>query len=117
MSRQEYIFLRMLSKVFTKECMSCHKTDVIGSDDLCLDCHEQVVSRDNVPPPTKTIKEDIPSDLRWAIWDRDNFTCQNCGSRHNLTIDHVYPESKGGKISMENGQTLCKSCNSRKGAR
>jgi 5-methylcytosine-specific restriction endonuclease McrA len=62
-------------------------------------------------------KEPIPADIRWAVWERDNYTCQHCGSRRNLTVDHVFPESKGGKMTMDNAQTLCKPCNSRKGAR
>lgn len=62
-------------------------------------------------------KENIPDDLRWAVFERDNFTCRHCGNRRNLTVDHVFPESKGGKATMENCQTLCKTCNSRKGAR
>lgn len=65
----------------------------------------------------KTQKIPIPSNIKWAVWERDNFTCQRCGSRKDLTVDHVYPESKGGEMTMENAQTLCKSCNSRKGAR
>ena len=62
-------------------------------------------------------KERIPSDLRWNVWERDNFTCQKCGSRQYLSIDHIIPEIKGGELTMDNCQTLCKSCNSRKGAR
>lgn len=62
-------------------------------------------------------KQPIPKDLRWTVWERDDFTCQICGSRRNLTIDHIYPESKGGELTLENAQTLCKSCNSRKNAK
>jgi len=62
-------------------------------------------------------KAPIPAEIRWAVWERDNFTCRHCGSRKNLTVDHIYAESKGGELTMDNTQTLCKSCNSRKGAR
>lgn len=62
-------------------------------------------------------KQPIPNDLRWAVWERDNFTCRDCGTRKNLTIDHIYPESRGGELTMENAQTLCKSCNSKKGVK
>jgi len=71
----------------------------------------------DVPPNGQKKKEQIPNDIRWAVWERDNFTCQHCGIRNNLSVDHIYPESKGGKMTMENAQTLCKSCNSRKGAK
>lgn len=62
-------------------------------------------------------KETIPLGLRWEVWERDNFTCQICGSRQYLTIDHIIPESKGGKTERDNLQTLCKPCNSKKGNR
>ena len=60
-------------------------------------------------------KHPIPSNIRWELWQRDNFTCQQCGRRQFLTIDHIYPESKGGDIELSNLQTLCRSCNSSKG--
>jgi 5-methylcytosine-specific restriction endonuclease McrA len=62
-------------------------------------------------------KTKIPETVRWEVMERDNFTCQICGSRKYLAIDHIIPEVKGGKIEISNLQTLCKSCNSRKGVR
>lgn len=62
-------------------------------------------------------KKDIPEALRWQIFERDDFRCKHCGSRHQLRADHIIPESKGGETSIENLQTLCHRCNSRKGAR
>jgi len=59
-------------------------------------------------------KKSIPATLRWQVWERDNFICKKCGSRRNLTIDHIIPESKGGETKLNNLQTLCKNCNSRK---
>jgi len=60
-------------------------------------------------------KKRIPARLRWAVWERDNFTCKQCGVRRYLTIDHIVPESKGSKTEMDNLQTLCTKCNWRKG--
>ena len=46
-----------------------------------------------------------------------NFQCTNCGSVENLTIDHIKPVKLGGTDDYSNLQILCKSCNSKKGAK
>src|SRR5687768_16035916 len=33
---------------------------------------------------------------RQNIFKRDNFECQYCGTKRELTIDHVIPRAKGG---------------------
>lgn len=50
--------------------------------------------------------------------NRDGFRCLCCGdiNPENLTIDHVVPKSVGGTDNLYNLQTLCKVCNSNKGA-
>ena len=48
---------------------------------------------------------------------RDHSSCQYCGSKSNLTIDHIIPKQKGGKDSWENLIIACSPCNSRKGNR
>jgi 5-methylcytosine-specific restriction endonuclease McrA len=52
---------------------------------------------------------------RRAVFARDHWTCQYCGSRANLTVDHVIPKSKGGVSSWENIVASCAPCNRRKG--
>src|SRR5438132_14210814 len=54
---------------------------------------------------------------RRAVFARDSWTCQYCGSRSNLTVDHVIPRSKGGASSWENIVASCAPCNRRKGDR
>lgn len=65
----------------------------------------------------KPVRQPIPDDLRWEVFERDDFRCQFCGSRKFLAIDHRIPVRRGGLNMLENLQTLCKSCNSRKHAR
>jgi len=64
----------------------------------------------------QTKKKPIPPEIRWQVWERDNFICQGCGARRYLSVDHIIPESKGGTLALDNLQTLCKPCNSRKGS-
>ena len=44
---------------------------------------------------------------------RDGYKCVYCGAdvKTNLNIDHVHPQSKGGKNTFENTVTSCKVCN------
>lgn len=55
--------------------------------------------------------------IRAIVFERDDGRCVNCGSGERLTIDHVVPVAEGGVDDLDNLQTLCISCNSRKGKR
>ncbi|QOI98433.1 MAG: HNH endonuclease [Flammeovirgaceae bacterium] len=52
---------------------------------------------------------------RQNIFKRDNFECQYCGTKKDLTLDHLIPSSRGGQHTWHNLVTACKSCNTRKG--
>lgn len=52
---------------------------------------------------------------RQNIFKRDNFECQYCGTRRDLTIDHVFPRGRGGADAWTNLVTACKRCNAKKG--
>jgi 5-methylcytosine-specific restriction endonuclease McrA len=52
------------------------------------------------------------------IFLRDLFTCQYCEislTRAEATLDHVLPQSHGGKTTWENIVTACGPCNHGKG--
>lgn len=59
----------------------------------------------------------IPDKKRHLVYERDGFKCVDCGSTDDLTLDHIFPWSRGGPDTIGNLQTLCKYCNSRKGAK
>jgi 5-methylcytosine-specific restriction endonuclease McrA len=54
---------------------------------------------------------------RRALFARDGWRCQYCGSTGKLTLDHVVPRSRGGTSVWENVVTSCAPCNMRKGNR
>jgi hypothetical protein len=59
----------------------------------------------------------IPHWLRSAIFERDGAACGECGALDNLGLDHIFPWSRGGEDTYENLRVLCRSCNTRKGAK
>jgi len=78
-----------------------------GSGPLTWDSHAPAVKS----------RPAIPEELRWDVFRRDSYTCKHCGSGAMLRADHILAWSKGGPTTLENLQTLCHSCNSRKGNR
>lgn len=59
-------------------------------------------------------RKTIPVSVRFAILNRDNFTCQYCGKSAPdviLEIDHKVPYSQTQDNSIENLITSCKDCN------
>ena len=67
--------------------------------------------------PRKPQKRPIPESLRWDVFERDGHRCRRCGSGRRLCADHIEPESKGGPMTLDNLQPLCRSCNSKKGVK
>jgi len=52
---------------------------------------------------------------RNRIFKRDGNQCVYCGSKRDLTIDHVMPKSRGGTNEWTNLVTCCSKCNIKKG--
>ena len=67
---------------------------------------------------TEMKKFKAPALTNSGLFQRDLHLCAYCGMRYSsseLTRDHVYPVSKGGKDIWMNVVTACKTCNSMKG--
>ncbi|MBE3638502.1 HNH endonuclease [Mangrovicoccus algicola] len=54
---------------------------------------------------------------RFNLFLRDEFCCQYCGAKGDLTFDHVVPRARGGITSWENVVAACGKCNLRKGSK
>jgi 5-methylcytosine-specific restriction endonuclease McrA len=95
------------------------KAEVIEHAELKLHSANTTMSRPVVIRLVTYVR--IPRDThrrkitRRAVFARDDWTCQYCGSRSNLTVDHVVPRSKGGASSWDNIVASCAPCNRRKG--
>ena len=70
-----------------------------------------VVLKDYVKPQKRV------AFTRFNLFLRDGFCCQYCGSKGDLTFDHVVPRSLGGVTSWDNVVAACSPCNLKKGAR
>jgi 5-methylcytosine-specific restriction endonuclease McrA len=95
------------------------KAEVIEHGEWDLHSATQTINRPVVIRLVTYVR--IPRDThrrkitRRAVFARDGWACQYCGSRSSLTVDHVIPRSKGGPSSWENIVASCAPCNRRKG--
>lgn len=63
------------------------------------------------------VLDKIPFSKRFLA-KRDSFSCQYCSKKlgpNSMTIDHIHPQSLGGKSSYTNCVIACEPCNSKKG--
>jgi 5-methylcytosine-specific restriction endonuclease McrA len=56
-----------------------------------------------------------PAFTRFNLFLRDEFACQYCGAKGEMTFDHVVPRSKGGRTTWGNVVAACGRCNLHKG--
>lgn len=70
--------------------------------------------RENTPraPRRKT----LPNHVRTRVFERDQYRCKGCETHLDLTVDHIVPVALGGGDDFHNLQTLCRTCNAKKGA-
>lgn len=85
--------------------------DVVSSPSARLRIPSVVVLKDYVRPRRRV------AFTRFNLFLRDEFCCQYCGARHDLTFDHVVPRSRGGVTSWENVVAACSACNLKKANR
>jgi len=68
-------------------------------------------------PATQRARARMTDGLRYRVMRRDGFYCVLCGATgqtHTLVLDHIMPVSRGGKTTMDNLRTVCRTCNSGK---
>ncbi|OUD10898.1 HNH endonuclease [Marivivens niveibacter] len=85
--------------------------DVVRSPSMELKIPSVVVLKDYVKPQKRV------AFTRFNVFLRDEFQCQYCGGKGDLTFDHVLPRAHGGITSWENIVAACSPCNLRKGSK
>ena len=85
--------------------------DYVHSPSRSIRIPSVVVLKDYVKPRKRV------AFTRFNLFLRDGFQCQYCGSKGDLTFDHVVPRKSGGVTSWENVVAACSECNLRKGSK
>ena len=83
----------------------------VHSPSVSLKIPSVVVLKDYVKPRKRV------AFTRFNVFLRDEFRCQYCGKKSELTFDHIVPRSSGGITSWGNVVAACAPCNMRKGSK
>lgn len=98
-------------KRFNSPCLYC---GVISRGGTCRQCRAAIEARD--PKRQQRHKQ---YDYEWTRLSRLARTlqpwCSRCGSKNDLTADHILSLANGGSNILENVMVLCRKCNSSKG--
>ncbi len=101
---QEAIKAAVLDRVI----VAAEYNEVVRSQRAAFRIPSVVVLKDFVKPQKRV------AFTRFNLFLRDEFCCQYCGSKGDLTFDHVLPRSRGGVTSWDNVVAACSPCNLRK---
>jgi|AntRauTorcE11898_2_1112593.scaffolds.fasta_scaffold10874_2 hypothetical protein len=88
-----------------------------GEGGYMLSIIKEVFSLGMEPRPRTVKKKAISQVLRTKVFERDMYRCKHCEAHLDLCADHIIAESNGGPTNLGNLQTLCRPCNSIKGAK
>ncbi len=79
--------------------------------------HNPKPEDETTPTVIIPLKRELTEPEKEEVKARDGYACLCCGvnSKGKLQIDHIKPFSMGGETSVENSQTLCRTCNKHKG--
>ena len=83
--------------------------DYVHSPSMQIKIPSVVVLKDYVKPQKRV------AFTRFNLFLRDEFRCQYCGARGDLTFDHVVPRAAGGVTSWQNVVAACSPCNLKPG--
>ncbi len=83
----------------------------VRSPSMSLRLPSVIALKEYIAPPPRA------AFTRFNLFLRDEFSCQYCGARHELTFDHVIPRSRGGRTTWDNVVAACSACNLKKGNR
>ena len=97
-------------KRFNSPCLYC---GVLSRASTCQQCTLAIQSRD-----PKRIHRNKQYDYEWQKLSKYARTvqpwCSRCGSKKDLTADHILSLADGGQNVLSNIMVLCRSCNSSK---
>jgi CRISPR/Cas system Type II protein with McrA/HNH and RuvC-like nuclease domain len=93
------------------------KAEIVKSDENPITAGYNTYVRPLIIRLLKYIKHHVRTlrASRPGIYKRDNYECVYCGSKKDLTLDHVLPKSRGGGNDWTNLVTSCFKCNLKKG--
>lgn len=115
----DYTYLNIVGVEKAMAYITKGKVIVEKYSDKVINTFEQVFRIPAVVRFIKMARLIYKKRVNWSkknVLIRDGHTCQYCGAKADLSVDHIIPKSKGGPPdTFENTVAACKACNNKKG--
>jgi len=118
----QYIAAEREATVLFRELLEQHRDELApiarwgdGEGGYMLTVIQDVFCLTSEPQAQPSKKKVISQAMRTKVFERDLYRCKHCGTHLDLCADHIVAEANGGPTHLDNLQTLCRSCNSKKG--
>lgn len=115
--------LRMPLETEVKTCGECQWVfipDGVGRE-ICYYCEDSKLVRPTMLSVVQKKRKELAIWLRSVgrivLFTKFGGQCAFCSSTDKLCVDHIVPLSRGGTNDEDNLRLLCRTCNSRKGAK
>jgi 5-methylcytosine-specific restriction endonuclease McrA len=117
----DFTYLSTVSWKRAIKLVLADKVKVLKHSDMTVNCVEDSFRVPAVVALIKVIRMVYRNKVPFSkknVLVRDQHRCVYCGAKgRSLTLDHVVPQSKGGKTDFDNCVACCKHCNAKKGDR
>jgi 5-methylcytosine-specific restriction endonuclease McrA len=111
----DFSFLNVVSVERAFLYIAKGKVSVEKYTDSLMCTAEEVFRKPRVVRFVKMIHQVFKKKIPWSrrnVFVRDKNVCQYCGTTNGkMTIDHIFPKSRGGKNTFINTVTACFDCN------
>lgn len=108
-------------------CALCQETsEIVGSQcfvvlcqtghSICETCLEDFSGQHAVLVKRYT-RQPMSHAKRMRVFEKNDFQCVSCSARKDLSVDHIFALANGGTNDDDNLQTLCRTCNTKKGTK
>lgn len=120
--KEECVMGRKRTVIRRERCVYCeeHRVSIApdrsNEEEVCGRCYNYIKKYADPPKKKKVLTREYSyfTYIRPKALERDEYKCVQCGSTTEIHVHHIIERKNGGSDELDNLQTLCRLCHSKK---